>query len=174
MIRRGRGSGAGKEEGRCTHRDEGVGIAGIAWWQNARWSLEGPGGPRGRLKVATGPHARTQHTHIPRTHTVYIRRCTKRACAQTRWKRTRALQRRSRALCVCACACVRQRRNSALLWRRYYVIAFVRRKNRAFSLSLNRISRKYTGRDVILSVTLLCFDSIPRAISLQEDTHRRL
>lgn len=58
----GGGSGAGKEEGRCTHRGEGVGIAGIAWWQNARWSLEGPGGPRGRLKVAMGA-ARAHATH---------------------------------------------------------------------------------------------------------------
>lgn len=125
------------------------GDRGHSWWQNARWSVEGPGGPRGRLKVAAGPHARynyahTQHTRILRTHAVHVRRCTTRACAQ---KRTRALQRRSRAyvnVCACVvcmchacgqCAHVRQRRNSALLWRRYYVIAFVRRKNKASSQS---------------------------------------
>lgn len=107
-----------------------------AWWQNARWSVKGErvqeGGSRsqrGRTR-ASAIHARV-FPRRARTQCTYV--VATRACA-----RTRALQRRSRArvrayaACgQCARARGRQRRNSALLWRQYYVIAFMRWKNRA-------------------------------------------
>lgn len=54
---------AEKRGGRCTHRAGIGGDRGIAWWQNARCRGRGSGGPRGRLKVAAGPHARLSHAY---------------------------------------------------------------------------------------------------------------
>jgi len=127
------------------------GDRGIAWWQNARGSAEGERkGPRGRLKVAAGPHARL-HTRIrararPRAYArgIYTRCCNASVC-------TAALEAHgARARCSIDCERARARgqqpgNSAALLWRRYYVIAFVRRKNRrGVEPPLNRGFPKYT------------------------------
>lgn len=85
----GRGGGGGggrKRGGRCTHRDGIGGDRGIAWWQNARWSVEGEGvreggsrSPRGRTRAST-THTRTR-IPVLRTHAVYTRRCNTGVCS---------------------------------------------------------------------------------------------
>lgn len=110
--------------------------------------------PRGRTRASathTYTHMHAYPKRCARTQCTYVAAI--RACARLR---ARALQRRSRArvrafACGNVCARVCQRRNSALLWRRYYVIAFVRRKNRALVLLDRVLKNIYRTRGCVIS-----------------------
>lgn len=127
---------------------------GIVWWQNARRPLERIESPRGRLKVAAGRTRAFGHAHHAsalalraNTMCVYTRYCNTDTTGERLGLAARAHARCSVGrgrVCVCGQCCARpaQRRNSALLWRRYYVIAFVARKNRASSIRVPENIRK--------------------------------
>lgn len=117
------------ERGRYTHHSERVGIAASRGGKThaGRRKVRGRG-PRGRLKVAAGPHARLCHKHVRNrayAHGIYTRCCNTGVCTATLTAnmRARALQRRLRVAhtaWTCTCGqCARARGYSVVIRHSY-------------------------------------------------------